>query len=483
MSERTVATDTRGAPPGPGASAGARPPGVQLRANAVSLVEMVGQSLAAIAPTLTPALNISVVAGLAGIGTWLAFLIGTLGVVIVAASVATLASRHPEAGSYFVYIGRGLGPFAGALAGWAMISAYLFTAISVGMSFTIFLADFLREFGIALTPPPMIAAMLLFIAFVTYGAYRDLRLSSRVGLLLEAVSVCIIVAITVLIVRARGTAVDPAQLDFTNLKYGALVSSLPFVIFCFVGFESAATLAKESADPRRNVGLAVIGCAGFAGIFFTLMGYFMVFGSGDDTGALARSTAPFGDVAAKAGLGWAATVVYFAAMISVFACALACVNAASRLLYSMGKYGFLHGSMGRVHDVHRTPHRAILLCGALVAVTCLAMVPLGFLNAFGYAATLASFGFVVVYLALCIVAPLDLRRSRAMRLRHASIGALGAALMGFVLFGSVYPPPDHPYELLPYFFLAYLAVGAAWFAWLKRRSPATLVAIQHDMES
>lgn len=454
-----------------------------LRAGAVSLIEMIGQSLAVIAPTLTPALNISVVAASAGIGTWFAFLIGTLGVVIVAASVGTLASRHPEAGSYFVYIGRSLGPFAGALAGWAMISAYLFTATAVGMSFTIFLADFLKEFGITLAIPPMIAAMLLFIAFVTYGAYRDVRLSSRLGLILEAASVCIIIAITVLIVRSRGTVVDAAQLDFANFKYGALFSSLPFVIFCFVGFESAATLAKESANPRRNVPVAVIGCGAFAGIFFTLMAYFMVFGSGDDTGALGRSTAPFGDVAAKAGLGWAGAVVYFAAMISVFACALASINAASRLLYSMGKYGFLHGSMGRVHDTHRTPHRAILLCGTLVAVTCLSLVPVGFLNAFGYAGTLASFGFVVVYLALCVVAPMDLHKSRDMQPRHVLTGALGAALMAFVLFGSVYPQPDHPYELLPYVFLAYLALGAVWFAWLKARSPATLIAIQHDMET
>ena len=80
----------------------------KLRSGALNLIEMVGQSLAVIAPTLTPALNISVVASLAGIGCWLSFLIGTIGVVIVAASVGTLAARHPQAGSYFVYIGRTL---------------------------------------------------------------------------------------------------------------------------------------------------------------------------------------------------------------------------------------------------------------------------------------------------------------------------------------------------------------------------------------
>src|SRR5471032_2507485 len=110
----------------------------QLRSGALNLIESVGQSLAAIAPTLTPALNITVVAGLAGLGCWMSYFIGTVGVVIVAASVGVLAARHPEAGSYFVYIGRSFGPLAGALAGWSMISAYMFTAVAVTLSFSIF---------------------------------------------------------------------------------------------------------------------------------------------------------------------------------------------------------------------------------------------------------------------------------------------------------------------------------------------------------
>src|SRR6202049_2161011 len=340
-------------------------PRPHLRAGALHLIEPVGQSLAAIAPTLTPALNISVVAGLAGLGCWMSYFIGTLGVVIVAASVGVLASRHPEAGSYFVYIGRSFGPLVGALAGWSMID--------------------------------------VFIATVTYAAYRDVKLSSRVGLVLEIISVGIMVVITAIFVRVKGTVIDPPQLKIASFNYGGVFSALPFVIFSFVGFESSATLAKESANPRKNIPLAVIGCATFSGIFFTLMAYLMVFGIGDDTATLGKSAAPFGDVAAKAGLGWGTGVVYLAAMISVFACCLASINAAARLLFSMGKYQFLHRSMGLVHDTHRTPHRAILLCGGLLALICVGMLPAGLLDAFGYAGTFARFGFVVVYLALCLV--------------------------------------------------------------------------------
>jgi amino acid transporter len=457
-------------------------PRPRLRSGALTLIETVGQSLAAIAPTLTPALNISIVAGLAGLGCWMSYFIGTLGVVIVAASVGVLASRHPEAGSYFVYIGRSFGPLAGALAGWSMISAYMFTAVAVALSFAIFLGDFLATFGVRLNMLPTTLLMLVFIATVTYAAYRDVKLSSRVGFILEVISVGLMIVITAFFVRVQGTVIDPAQLKIASFNYGGVFSALPFVIFSFVGFESSATLAKESANPRRNIPLAVIGCAAFAGIFFTLMAYLMVFGMADDTATLGKSAAPFRDVAAKAGLGWASVVVYFAAMISVFACCLASINAAARLLFSMGRYQFLHQSMGLVHDTHRTPHRAILLCGGLLAFICVAILPAGFLDAFGYTGTFASFGFVVVYFALCIVAPMDLKKSKEMTPRHVIIGTVGASLMLFVVFGSVYPVPEYPYNILPYLFFAYMAIGAVWFTVLKVKSPQTLDSIQHDME-
>jgi len=62
------------------------------------------------------------------------------------------------------------------------------------------------------------------------------------------------------------------------------------------------------------------------------------------------------------------------------------------------------------------------------------------------------------------------------------VGILGAALMAFVIVGSVYPQPEYPFNMLPYVFLAFMLVGAIWFGVLKFKSPEILVAIQHDLE-
>jgi amino acid transporter len=454
----------------------------QLRHGALSLPETIGQSIANIAPTLTPALNITVVAGLAGVGSWLSYLIATVGLVFVGACIATLARRHPEAGSYFVYIGRNFGPMTGALAGWCMILAYITTAVAVVYGFPIFLGNFLAVFKVTLSFPELVIFGALFLGLVAYAAYRDIQVSSRIGLVMETISIAIIIVITAIVVGKHGSVVDPVQLNVSHLKFGGVMSAMAFAVFSFVGFESAATLAKESSNPQRNVPFAVIGSCVVAGIFFCVMAYCMVLGMSDNAGAIGGSASPFADMTNKAGLPWAAAIVYFAAMISAFACALACINASSRMLYSMGRYQFLHRSMGLVHATHKTPHMAVLFSALLVLVLYLALTPQGLLNGFGLAGTIATYGFVVVYFGVCLSAPVDLYRAGAMKIQHVIYGVLGAGLMAFVIYGSIVPYPAYPYNFLPPIFVAFIIVGAIWFAILKSKSPGTLRLIAEDME-
>jgi amino acid transporter len=117
----------------------------RLRSDSLSFAETLDQSIANIAPTLTPALNISVVVAIAGAGAWLSYAIATIGSIFVAANISVLARRHSVAGSYFLYIGGALGPLAGMLAGWSMVAAYLFTAIAAAVSADIFLSALLHS--------------------------------------------------------------------------------------------------------------------------------------------------------------------------------------------------------------------------------------------------------------------------------------------------------------------------------------------------
>jgi amino acid transporter len=454
----------------------------QLKHGALNKIETLGQSIANIAPTMTPALNITVVAGLAGIGSWVSYALATFGLVFVGASISSLAKRHPEAGSFFVYIGRNFGPVAGALAGWAMVLAYTTTAVAVLMSEPLFLNNVLGVFGMSLGFGAETLISFLVLGLVVFAAYRDITFSSRMGLVLECVSVGIIVVIIALVVGKHGTVVDPVQLNFSKLPVGGIMSAMAFAVFSWVGFESSATLAKESADPVKNIPYAVVGSAAIVGVFFTILAYFMVMAMGDNGSAISGSSSPFADMTNKAGLPWAAGIVYFAAIISAFACALACLNASSRMLYSMGRYQFLHGSMGHVHKVHKTPHMAVYASGVITGLIILALLPEGFLNGFGLSGTIATYGFVIVYFGICLAAPVDLYRGGVLKPAHVIYTVIGAGMMAFVIYASLFPYPAAPFNMLPPVFAVYMAIGLVWFLVLKAKSPQVLASIANDVE-
>jgi len=185
----------------------------------------------------------------------------------------------------------------------------------------------------------------------------------------------------------------------------------------------------------------------------------MVLGIGDEARVLTESSAPFAEISMRAGLPAAATAVYLAALVSVFAGALACVNAVSRLMISMGQYEFIHRSMGIVHDRHQTPHLANSAAAVLIVGVCIGVSGWAALHGFGLTATSSTFGFLVVYPLISIVAPVDLYSSALLRPHHVILGTIGVLLMAFVIFGSLSPVPDYPDNLLPYLFAGYLLVG------------------------
>ena len=454
----------------------------QLRHATLSQVESLGQSIANIAPTLMPALNVAVVAKLAGTGSWLAYAIATFGMLFVAANIGALARRHPQSGSYFIYIGRTFGPFAGAISGWSMITAYLFTAVAVTASVTIFLTNVLTAIGLAAWIPPVWLQATVFTLLVWLAGYRDIQFSSRLALVLEGISIGIIVLIVAVVVIRRGNLVDPAQLTFTKLPYGGVMSALALAVFSFVGFESAATLAKETRDPQVAVPRAIMFSAAGVGVFFVAMTYLMVLGMSGDAAAIGASSAPLTDLTTKVGLSWVAAIVYLSAMISSLACALASINAASRLLFSMGRYRFFGKALGSVHSSHRTPHVAVTLCCGFSLLAFLAVTPFGALDAFGLTATFATLGFLLVYLLVCMAAPLDLKRTGELLPRQVVVSIIGVVLVGFVIFGSLYPAPPHPYDLIPYLFGLDMVAGAVWFGFLNFRRPDILAEIEHDLE-
>lgn len=452
----------------------------ELRPNYLAFPETIAQSIANISPTLTPVLSIPLVVANAGNGTWLTYLIATLGLLLVGLNVASFAQRRASAGALYDYIFEGFGQGPGFLGGWSMLAAYLSTAMALLVGFAIFVVQILNQFHIH--APYLIVEVAGLIIAATL-AYKDIRLSSVTALIMEFSSVLLIMTLSIILLIKHGALWEHAQLSLQGIHPSGIALGLVLGVFSFVGFESSTTLGQEAKNPHRSIPTAVILSVILAGVFFTVMAYFEVLAYPGGLNTLSQSTAPLNTMVTAYHMTSFSLLIDVGAMISLFSCALASLNAGARILYAMGRNQHVHDWIGQTHKTNRTPHVAILVSSAITLLALVALAGTKPLNAYGYFGTYATYGFLIAYLLVSVAAPIVDRRQK--RPWAGSLLRSGGAVIFLMIpiFGSVYPVPSYPYNILPYAFLAYLGIGFAWNRFNSSTEPAVQSQSREENEA
>jgi len=440
-----------------------------LRGEALTPMETLAQSVSTIAPTSTPAATIPLVAALAGNGTWLAYLLAMVAILLVAWCISRFARYSASPGSLYTYAAMILPPWLGAVAAWSLLLAYIATGSSVIGGFYHY-ANFL--FVDVLGHGFSGAALALIVTGVSvWIAWRDVKISARMMLWIEALSLLVILAVVALVLVQHGLHLDPSQLHLTGMTGGGLRLGLVLALFSFVGFESATTLGAEARNPLKTIPRVVIESAIIAGLFFVVSAYSEVLGfhvAGQDLGASQDPMHVLAGVVHAPALG---ILIDIGAAVSLFAGTLGCITAAARVLLLMAHNGLAHDTFRTTHARNETPTIALLATGiaAVLPVAILAHLGSSGLDVYGWMGSLATYGFIVTYALVCIALPRYLRDHGVFRQGAQIIPWLAFIAMLAALVGNLYPVPEGPYGKLPYIYLAYLSAGLLWFFWQKRK--------------
>jgi amino acid transporter len=438
-----------------------------LRGEALSPMETLGQSVSTIAPTSTPAATIPLVAALAGNGTWLAYLLASVAILLVAWCISRFARYSASPGSLYTYAAMILPPWLGAVVAWSLLLAYIATGSSVIGGFyhygNLLFVDFV---GRGFSP---VALALLVTGVSMWIAWRDVKISARLMLWIEAISLFTILIVVVILLVEHGFHLDPDQVHLTNMTGSGLRLGLVLALFSFVGFESATTMGAEARNPLQTIPRVVIQSAVIAGGFFILAAYAEVLGFhlvGQDLGA---SQAPMRTLAAVARVPVLGILIDVGAAVSLFAGTLGCITAAARVLLLMAHNGLAHDTFRQTHERNETPTFAILATGiaAVLPVAILAHYGSSGFDVYGWMGSLATYGFIVAYALVCVALPRYLRDHGVFHQGAQIIPGLAFVAMLSALVGNLYPVPEGPYGKLPYIYLAYLGAGMLLFAWQK----------------
>ncbi|NEQ25201.1 MAG: APC family permease, partial [Microcoleus sp. SIO2G3] len=370
----------------------------------------------------------------------------------------------------------------GLLCGWSLTLGYLGLAVALVAGFTHYSNLVLNEFGLQL---PSILLYALCMAGVWYYAYTDIQLSAVMMLILEIVSVGVTLILAFLVLSKQGFAPDVAQLSLTDTTAGGIGLGTVIAVVTFIGFESATTLGEEAKHPKIYIPRTLIWSVISLGIFFSFMAYVEVAGFRGNVTPLNESESPMSVLASVAGVSLLGVGLNVGITFSMFACALASVNAAARICYALARHNFYPSMLGRAHGQNETPYTAttIISIFAFVAASTLFTFGISNLNIYGYAATLGTYGFLFTYILVSIAAPVYLSQIGRLRQGHVIVSLLAGFFMLIPVVGSVYPVPPFPFNIFPYIFLLYLAVGGFWLWRIRSRSPQRIQGLDREFTS
>lgn len=200
-------------------------------------------------------------------------LVAMVAMVLTAFSYGRMAALYPAAGSAYTYVGRGLNPHLGFLAGWAMLLDYVVIPI-----FCVIYGSLAAQ---RLFPQVPFIFWTAFIACaLTYLNLRGIRATARANQVL--ISLMMIVLIAFIILAIRYTFVQAGWSGLFTIKpfyqpesftFGSLARATSFAALTYLGFDSVTTLAEDVHNPRRNVMLATVLVCAFTGVFGGLLVY------------------------------------------------------------------------------------------------------------------------------------------------------------------------------------------------------------------
>ena len=440
-------------------------------------LEVFAQSVSGAAPSAAMAATPAIVAVSAGHGTVWSFAIATALALLVAGCIARFTRRMAASGGLYSLTAKGLTPAAAYASALASLLGYGLLAAGALVGATLYLQALLDHLWGA-GGGRLGAAVVMAVIGLGTGVLvlRGARLSARVVLLAESISITLMLIVFSLLL-AGGPAGVAAPAEATAMPppgFGGIVAGVLPALAAFIGFEIATSLGTEVRKPFRSVPRAVGLTAAVAGVLYVFAAQVQVFGFSATPGGLAGQAEPVVALAAAKGWGWLPVLLDLGLVMSFVACGLATATALARVLFSLSRDGVAPQAFGRTHRRFRTPHLAVLASVPVttgVPVLLLAAgVPLP--TVLVTVLTLAACGFLLAYLLVCAAAPVFLHRIGELTWPAVAVSAVIVPILLVVLVAFVVTRP------LSGLLLAGLAVlGAAGYLVVRLRRPAALAGI------
>ena len=334
------------------------------------------------------------------------------GQMMVALVFAEMAARFPLAGSAYQWSkllgGRGWGWNTG----WLYLLAQLVTLPAVVVAVQLTLPELWSGFSIshdfAKNSVLLGIIVLVLVTLINLAGVRIMAMVNNVGVVAEIAS-----AVLVIVLLAAHVHHGPSALFKTNGTgaghswgyFGAFLIAGIMSLYNMYAFDTAATLAEETDDPRRNAPRAVLRSLIAAGVIgFVILVLSVLAIPNFAAPELGTSGLPY---VIQTVLGYTVgDLLLIAVTIAIFVCALALQAWAARTVFAMGRDGELPGG----HRLAKVSAGKVPVTATLVTAVAGLVVLLVNLNNPKAFNVIIALGIVFIYMAYLGVTLVGLRR-------------------------------------------------------------------------
>ncbi len=461
-----------------------------LRPNSIGLPGVLFQSITTMAPASAVAFSLGAAIPYTGASLPLAVFIALIVCALIALNIGSLAKHLPSAGGYFTYVSRSLGTSTGWMTGWLFNLAYLLIVPLQLLVLGPVMDSFMKNlFHLSLGANGWAIWSVVFAIIVFFLTYAGIKVSADANVILGAIEISIFTILAIWLIVTSGSSNTGAVFTPAFSTQGGLGGwqgifyGMTFVFLAFSGFESSATLAEESRNPRLVVPQAVLFSAVLIGIFYVFCSYAGVIGWGIQaiTKTYGSDPNPW-DTLAKKVWGPFDLIVIFAILNSALANASSGVIAASRVLFAMGRIGTLPTTLSHTNRF-QAPDVAIIL--TMVVALIATLIPgllYGTVTGFAFIGTIITIPIVLVYIATCISVPFFYYREHRAEfnvLRHVIVPIIPVLVLAAVIYSQVVPLLVPPYQAAPLSYavpicIAWFVIGLIIVVLLRVRAPRIL---------
>jgi len=371
----------------------------------------------------------------------LIILIAGFAMLITAVSYGRMATLYPTAGSAYTYVGKGLNPHLGFLAGWAMILDYLLQPLIN----TVWISTALHERAAYFHIPqiPFVVWALIIAGIMTALNLAGVKASANANKVLLAVMSVVVVYFIVVAVRflyaGQGWAglfsIQPLY-DAKTFNSHKILTATSFAALTYIGFDGVTTLAEDVENPKRNVLLAVVLTCLFAGVCSGVEAYLGA-RVWPDWQSFPNLETAFMDICTRAGgliLSWSMALVL---IVAAFGSGLTGTLGAARLLFGMGRDGVLPKKFfGQLTPGTNAPTNNILLIGGLSFIGAVLLNYIG--SAYEHAGELLNFGAFLAFMGVNFACfwQFSMRRQQGAPMNFVRDALL--PLVGFIFCGLIW---------------------------------------------